>query len=293
MATINQLQNQLNTAEKRLYTLNERLKMYSNRADKNLKHVQKILGNNTISFDNFRDVLKDNWELYYSISSNLEEVENKKKQILFENKVIESLKLKIDNLQKIAQTNDNEIYSLQSSLEKSMSEFKLLWFNKMNDWYNNHYDFIHENLKKGEKNYLRAEKIQNYIKRQKYWIDNHSRMFSFVRKIILNYRTLSADNAALLDKSSYLKKVNSDLINTWNRGMLKLANKCLKFSVNEKEIKISNPSITDKGFSVILTDNRDRIIDARVIFAAEFSHLVAPHTRYIVTEREYGRNNNK
>ena len=40
-----------------------------------------------------------------------------------------------------------------------------------------------------------------------------------------------------------------------------------------------------KGFSAIITDGTNRIVDVRVIWAAEFSSYVASHIRYIATQR--------
>lgn len=62
-------------------------------------------------------------------------------------------------------------------------------------------------------------------------------------------------------------------------------NKCKTFGVDENKVVARHPNVTGKGFTVILTDGKDREIDARVIWAAEYSEFVCPHTRYIVTER--------
>lgn len=43
--------------------------------------------------------------------------------------------------------------------------------------------------------------------------------------------------------------------------------------------------MTELGIEVLLNDSKPRVLDVRVIWAAEYSELVAPHTRYIITER--------
>ena len=43
--------------------------------------------------------------------------------------------------------------------------------------------------------------------------------------------------------------------------------------------------MTAKGFEVVIRDGKPRVIHARVIWAAEYSDIVEPHIRYIVTER--------
>ena len=72
---------------------------------------------------------------------------------------------------------------------------------------------------------------------------------------------------------------------SWNNGITILTNKCYKFGSDENKIRVDAPQMTSKGFSAFITDGKSRIVDVRVIWAAEYSVLVTPHIRYIATQR--------
>lgn len=55
-------------------------------------------------------------------------------------------------------------------------------------------------------------------------------------------------------------------------------------------MKVNGIGVTQKGFECIITDGQERNIYARMIWAAEYSMFVSPHTRYIITERNYNTN---
>lgn len=71
-----------------------------------------------------------------------------------------------------------------------------------------------------------------------------------------------------------------DFCNTWCK-----MNKSRVRSAKEQAIRVDNPTMTEKGFAAHITDGTTRVVHVRVIWAAEYSVLVTPHTRYIATQR--------
>jgi hypothetical protein len=82
-----------------------------------------------------------------------------------------------------------------------------------------------------------------------------------------------------------MAKMKQETIRSWNAGINLLTDKCHKFGLDEQAINVQQPSMTSKGFSAIITDGKQRYIDVRVIWAAEYSVLVTPHIRYIATQK--------
>ena len=79
--------------------------------------------------------------------------------------------------------------------------------------------------------------------------------------------------------------MKEELEKSWEQGIVKLTKKCQGFGVDESKVSTCAPEMTAKGFEVIIRDGKPRVIHARVIWAAEYSDIVEPHIRYIVTER--------
>ncbi len=94
-----------------------------------------------------------------------------------------------------------------------------------------------------------------------------------------------SDRANMYDKAGYLAVIQKELESSWDAGIVKLTKKCQDFSVDESNVTACNPEMTSKGFEVVIKDGKPRLIYARVIWAAEYSLIVEPHIRYIVTER--------
>ena len=247
MATINQLKKQLETSTKRVAQYESRIKMYSERLIKALEKATKKLGF-TVSVNNYKELpnIGQHWDLYFSISDAIDYKAENEKNLEKELKTRESLKAQIAQIER-------EDY-LRSILD--------------------------HNLKRRE----RAKAARYHFETRHRW-NEYKRVKEYLTRVIKVCNEVILDDANQMEKPEYIAKVKEDLEKVWEMGIVKLADKCRKYNLDESKIKVSRPAVTEKGFEVILTDGGSRVIDARVIWAAEFSYFVSPHTRYIVTKR--------
>lgn len=280
MATINQLKKRLESSMKRASQYEARIEMYSARIFKGLEKATKALGT-TVTLENYDELLtKSNWDLYFPISNAIDYKLENERNLKGEIAQIESLNVQIAHLEK--DLNDKK--PLEDALRSAMADFRLVWFEKMIAWYGDHYDYLRSILEKNISRRDRAKVARHYFETRHHWRE-YRKVKEYLSRVIKGCNEVILDDANRMEKPEYLAKVREDLDKVWEMGIVKLADKCRTFCLNESNIKASNPRVTEKGFEVILTDGGPRVIDARVIWAAEYSVYVSPHTRYIVTHR--------
>lgn len=281
MATINQLKKQLETSTKRVAQYESRIKMYSERLIKALEKATKKLGF-TVSVNNYKELpnIGQHWDLYFSISDAIDYKAENEKNLEKELKTRESLKAQIAQIER--ELNDKK--PLENALRSAMADFRTVWFEKMIDWYDKHYDYLRSILDHNLKRRERAKAARYHFETRHRW-NEYKRVKEYLTRVIKVCNEVILDDANQMEKPEYIAKVKEDLEKVWEMGIVKLADKCRKYNLDESKIKVSRPAVTEKGFEVILTDGGSRVIDARVIWAAEFSYFVSPHTRYIVTKR--------
>lgn len=281
MATINQLKKQLETSTKRVAQYESRIKMYSERLIKALEKATKKLGF-TVSVNNYKELpnIGQHWDLYFSISDAIDYKAENEKNLEKELKTRESLKAHIAQIER--ELNDKK--PLENALRSAMADFRTVWFEKMIDWYDKHYDYLRSILDHNLKRRERAKAARYHFETRHRW-NEYKRVKEYLTRVIKVCNEVILDDANQMEKPEYIAKVKEDLEKVWEMGIVKLADKCRKHNLDESKIKVSRPAVTEKGFEVILTDGGSRVIDARVIWAAEFSYFVSPHTRYIVTKR--------
>lgn len=286
MATINSIRKQLESAKNRAESFRTKIDMYETRLNNAIEKAIKVTGNNNITVDNFNEVLsRDNWELRYKIGNALDYRNENIRNLTRENLNIQNLAEQIGRMEFAAKEKEMANAPLKAALVEAMADFRTVWFERMNNWYSNHYDEIRAK-------YDDAKEIRNRIDsiNRKYFIHysdirRHARIYNNMQIRRQNAIEIIVDDANRMDKDEYMVKINEMLVKDWNNGIELLTEKCKGFGVDAKNVKTSNPDMTAKGFSVIITDGTNRVIDARVIWAAEYSDIVTPHTRYIVTER--------
>lgn len=280
MATINQIRKSIEVAERRLAKANKNVEMYDVRVQKAIEKARKATGK---EFDraNYSFVLsgRDEWELKYSIDSNLEYYYEYCKKIQNEKANIERLTKVLEEI-----TVETVSSSLVETLSGAMEGFKAAWTNKMMNWFGKYYDYIADHLDAARVRYEKARRIYAYMCFCGRFL-RKPRIFAFVENAKNEAAQIISDKAARMSKSDYLEMKYRETLEDWNLCVEKLAKKCEKFGLNESAIKVSEPEVTEKGFECYLTDGTNRVINARMIWAAEYSDIVSPHTRYIVTER--------
>ena len=94
------------------------------------------------------------------------------------------------------------------------------------------------------------------------------------------------DDAAKMNEPEYLDMMEKNFADHFESCIKTMTEKCDGFGIDGNTINIIAQDVTERGFTIILTDATGIIVDARIIWCAEYSELVSPHTRYIVTKRE-------
>lgn len=287
MATINSIKKQIETATKRIESFNGKIAMYETRANNAIAKAIKATGIANINAENYHEILntRDNWDWDYKIGSNFNYKAENKKNLAREVRNLESLTAELAKMEQAANEKETANAPLKAALIEAMANFKPVWFARMNNWYSNHYDKVRNAYPKAKETYNRTRDIESkyfwsFETRRRHW-----KAYATVENKKAAAAEIVMDDANRMEKPEYMKMINEALERTWAAGIEKLTDKCKKFGVDETKVKASNPDVTEKGFEVILTDGTNRIVYARVIWAAEYSDIVTPHTRYIVTER--------
>ena len=211
--------------------------------------------------------------------------ENIKKQRI-ENANLDRLKAELAALEAQAKADaDNYNNGLDAALRSAMADFRVVWFDRMMTWFGNHFDIIKKRTPEMKERRARVRSLQYYFDTFRHRIP-HYKVRNFLE------RTANVCNEIILDdanryetREAYLAAMKEELEKSWERGIVNLTKKCQAFGVDESKVSTCAPELTEKGFEVIIRDGQPRVIHARVIWAAEYSDIVQPHTRYIVTER--------
>lgn len=86
------------------------------------------------------------------------------------------------------------------------------------------------------------------------------------------------------DKKKYVDKMKLDAEHKYQMDMMTVADKVRQMSMNESNLSVKSIKTSVKGFDIYVSDGV-KTIYARSIYAAENSAFVAPHFRFIVTDR--------
>ena len=185
-----------------------------------------------------------------------------------------------------ANAHEQATAGLQQALEQAMADFRVVWFEKMRNWYESHFAYINRELEGAKVRRDRAYNIMSYLDRTRGWrYQFTSRVYKRIEDIRKSAAEIIMDDAANMDHDAYMAKMEQETIKSWNNGIILLTDKCHKFGLNEQAIKVSDADMTPKGFEAVITDETSRVVYVRVIWAAEYSVLVTPHIRYIATQR--------
>ena len=100
-----------------------------------------------------------------------------------------------------------------------------------------------------------------------------------LHKMISTFRVESRD----FDKDYYIERVRRDFEAEYLRCLLMIADRVLTAKMNTKQISVQNVSSSDaKAFDIYVKDDQ-RTMHARSIWCAEYSEIVTPHWRFIIT----------
>lgn len=290
MATIKQLNKQIETSTKRMDDFQRKIEMYRTRTIKACEAVNLSI-----------DIIESREQYYYlpesiekqlcfessyRITSNYESMKENERKLECEKRTLASLTEQRNKMESDAKDYAKATAGLQEALEKAMADFRSVWLSKMREWYNNHYQHINKMLPNAKRRNERANECRRYFTQTRGWFwCKNSRIMRYLDCVCKSSVEIIMDDAARMDFDTYMSEMEKETLKSWDNGIAILTDKCHKFGLNETAINVNYPEMTEKGFSAIITDGTNRIVDVRVILAAECSSYVAPHTRYIATQR--------
>ena len=305
MATIKQITKQIETATKRIADFDRKIAMYTERRDKAIAAANKKSGLN-ICVDDI--IVKENtngrytWKEYslpesirdaigfealFKITNACDYINDNTKNKSIEERNLARLQAELAELEAKAKADaDNYNNALDSALRSAMADFRVVWFDRMMTWHGKHFDIIKKRTPAMIECRARVRSLQQYFDVYRFR-NTHRRISRFLEATAKRCNEIIADDANRYDnRDAYLADVKKELERSWESGIVKLTNKCQGFGVDESKVSTCAPEMTAKGFEVIIRDGKPRVIHARVIWAAEYSDIVEPHIRYIVTERQ-------
>lgn len=304
MATIPQITKQIETATKRIADFERKIAMYTERRDKAIAAANKKFGLN-IHVDDI--IVKDEtkgrytWREYslpasvrdaigfdasFKITNACDYIHDNTKKKGFEKQNIARLKEELAALEAKAKADaDNYDNALDAALRSAMADFRVVWFERMMTWHGKHFDIIQEKTPVMKERRARVRSLQYYFDTFRHRIP-HYKIRNFLERTANICNEIISDEVNRYDnRDAYLADMKKELESSWERGIVNLTKKCQVFGVDQSKVSTCAPNMTSKGFEVIIQDGKPRVIHARIIWAAEYSDIVEPHIRYIVTER--------
>lgn len=304
MATIPQLTKQIEVATRRVADFDTKIAKYTERRDNAIAAANKKFGLN-IQVDDI--IVKDEtkgrytWREYslpasvrdaigfdasFKITNACDYIHDNTKKKGFEERNIARLKEELAALEAKAKADaDNYDNALDAALRSAMADFRVVWFERMMTWHGKHFDIIQERTPVMKDRRARAINAKQYFNCYGTY-SKHRRTCGVIDAIIGRCNEVIYDAANNYPtRDSYLADMKEELERSWERGIVNLTKKCQVYGVDQSKVSTCAPNMTSKGFEVIIQDGKPRVIHARIIWAAEYSDIVEPHIRYIVTER--------
>lgn len=287
MATIKSLQRQLLSTESKLDKASQRISMYTSRVTSALAAATKLLGQE-VTENNYNVLLcaPSDFDARFRISDNLERLNEVKRAHVKLSRHLSELQASLMELQQRESAKEAALEIALNSLSALLDSFREAWYTKMMDKHRAFRARVQEAL---PSHALRSDRLFKCISAlggaTGGYLFAHRRMHTALRAAYSKERAWLFQPAAILSQEAYMSRVDRELSQSWEAGLKLLAEKCIRYDVNFAELEAHSPEMTDLGIEVLLTDDKPRVLHVRVIWAAEYSELVAPHTRYIITER--------
>lgn len=179
--------------------------------------------------------------------------------------------------------------TLRNALANALSEYKEEWLKRMEEWHKQEYKYIRENRAEAKARYERAKVAEVYFTKTR-GLSNWFRRTNKYKMVLSGICSKAAEiigheAARYASENDYLTKKKADNVKEWELGLARLTERVKRFNVDETRLALKDKCFNAKVFEAVLTDGKPRAINVRVIWAAEHSVLVTPHTRYIATER--------
>lgn len=254
------------------------------------KHNDKVCENWRARYEDKYGKNDGYWK-YYDLRGNAERYVENNKNGLNEQRHLAELESQISAANAVIaeqKSKEENPDALRKMLVDLMADYKVVWFNEMREWKSESYDVVWAKKPMWKRWIERKDRLCcNYWRQLSWNTQTHAKLRKNLDEKEKMYRRhLCSEQLGYKNKNEYMAHVELDLIHLWSRNMNYLVEKCEKCDIDLDKIEIRNPRVQSRGFSVLIYDGKQRVIDVRTIWAAEHSYLVTPHTRYIVTERK-------
>lgn len=287
MATVKSLQRQLLSTESKLDKASQRISMYTSRVTSALAAATELLGQE-VTEQNYRTLLSAPcyFDALFRISNNQDYLGEAKRAHETLSMQLVELRSALEDMQQQESSKATILETAVSSLSTLLGSFREAWYTKMMDKHRVFRARVQEAL---PSHALRSDRLFKCISvfggATGGYLFAHRHMHTALRAAYSKEMAWLFQPAAVLSQEAYMTHVDRELSQSWEAGIKLLAEKCIRYDVNFAELEAHSPAMTELGIEILLTDDKPRVLHVRVIWAAEYSDLVAPHTRYIITER--------
>ena len=299
--TTKQLNKSIEASEKMVAKYTKNVAMYTDRMNKaiaafNGKYNTGITVDSIIMKESFYgnhrmvdftlapEYLKMDWSMAYKIIDNRSGLYDNERHLESENKHLAEMRNELAAIESANAAADAAYNnSLEQSLRNAMTGFRTAWMNRMMNWSRGHFQYINDN-----KDSARAwrNKMQNVTNRYyRHIVNNHPALYMRLKSKNADLCKILADDAAHMTETEYMKMMEKHFADHFESCIKTMTAKCDSFGVDGNTIRIIEQDVTQRGFEMLLTDKSGMVVDARIIWCAEYSVLVTPHPRYIVTKR--------
>ena len=293
---------QIEATRKRIAKYEKNTQMYSDRADKQIAGLQNK--GYVVSKDDFQVAKTGKWKYdyevivsenvkqsvpfqsYYSIVDNLVRWQENKDRCLNERKHLDGLLEQQLAKQKTKQSREAELAPMVGVLQASLEPFRQKWVSEQIKWHTAFYQRIHRLLPEAKKKYHSLDDEIFELNRQNCFRYPTAQIRELEEKRKMYGRIISARPASFSSQEDYLTIIKGELDNDFTASIGVLAEKCRDYQLDLDKLQVLHPRMEERGIGLYIKDGDARIIDARMIWAAENSEYVSPHTRYLVTERK-------
>lgn len=296
------LQERINAAEKRIAKMQSTKEMYIQRLDKviaasqksgldiQVSDIQVSMDHNWAKITNDREIFarlggENNWTGYMKVITAAEGIHNTQYKINAEEKLIASLRTTIAEKEAAALAKEQEEASLKAILTSHLEAYRQQWIPRMEEWHRQHYDYIQKSISENKARISRIYALMRYCGNRRH---HESLYWDLYRsKGHLEKKHMGEAASRYKTLQDYMEKyVTPHLHQEWQRCIDTLTEKCKGYDLNESAIQCYNPQVTYKGFEIWIQDGSDHRVYARLIEVAEYSVLVTPHLRYVVTSKK-------
>lgn len=311
---------QIATAEKKIQKLQANIDRYKGLAEKKYAKLVKFYpALPKYSFSELREFTaifgSAYWDLAYGYFDNMRSIADNEKDLKYEEKHLNNLLTKKENKESANNEYINSTQVFVDKFEELLVDYKKAYFDECESKFTKLYKKMKDAYPHSKEIIRRANNELPYFfgAYRDYSYNYIAKHFLNVREGMLGYYSIGAYNKKFIPFTEeecelisewkvaynvthsdcqrfnvledYLKYKMEEVSMDWDAKLRTFADKCNKFGLNidKMEFIINSTSVKDCEF--VIKDNLDRVIYGRCIWAAEFSDVVTPHIRFIVTEK--------